>query len=93
MTNCTTAALSSLQKFKYTLTCFNLARELRLDQEFRLNIMRMDHIHYLGNTALYLVSEICIKDWEQVLHGNRTALHEMWRMAGIRDAAQRLSIY
>lgn len=44
MTNCTTAVLSSLQKFKYTLTCFNLARELRLDQEIRLNIMRMDHI-------------------------------------------------
>lgn len=53
--------------------------------------MRMDHFLMLRcpvNTALYLVSEICIKDWEQVLHGNRAALREMWRMAGIRGAAQ-----
>lgn len=26
-----------------TQSCFNLARELRLDQEIRLNIMRMNH--------------------------------------------------
>lgn len=29
--------------FKHMLTCFNLCRELRLDQEIRLNIMRVDH--------------------------------------------------
>lgn len=58
--------------------------------------MRMDSLlmlHCMVNTALYLVSEICIKDWEQVLHGNRAALREMWRMAGIRGGAQQLSIY
>lgn len=31
------------QNFKQTLTCFNLCRELRLDREIRLNIMRVDH--------------------------------------------------
>lgn len=92
-TNC---APSSQQKFKYPLTCFNLCGELRLDQEIRLNIMRVEHflmLHCLLNTALYLVSEIYKKDWEQVLHGNRAALREMWRMAGIRGVAQWLSIY
>lgn len=53
-------------------------------------------LHCLVNTALYLVSEIRKKkkkDWEQVLHGNRPALGEMWRMAGIRGVAEQLSIY
>lgn len=50
-------------------------------------------LHRLVSTALYLVSEICIKDWEQVLRGSGAALGEMWRMAGIRGVAQQLSIY
>lgn len=50
-------------------------------------------LHYLLNATLYLVSEIHVRDWKQVLHGNRAALHEMWRMAGISNVAQWLSIY
>lgn len=48
-------------------------------------------LHRLVSTALYLVSEICIKDWEQVLRSSGAALGEMWR--GIRGVAQQLSIY
>lgn len=39
-------------------------------------------LHRLVSTALYLVSEICIKDWEQVLRSSGAALAEMWWMAG-----------